>query len=100
MSDSAVDNRAPAGERITRLEIMAGQFQTFMETHDPEAMAQYRDLWGAIDGVRGSVDALRSDIMLAKGATRAAGIIATIMIVIVGAVWTLIQAVISHVPLK
>ncbi len=100
MPDSAVESRLPMGERITRLEMKVDQFLTFMEGHDPESMAQYRELWGAIDGLRASVDALRSDIMLAKGATRAAGVIATITIVIVGAVWTLIQAVISHVPLK
>jgi hypothetical protein len=73
---------------------------TWTEEHGPDEMARYREIWAAIDAVRGELVALRSDIMLAKGAVRASTVIAGIIVVVIGAGWTLIQTVAAHIPLK
>ena len=69
---------------------------TWTEEHGPDEMARYREIWTAVDAMRGELVALRSDIMLAKGAVRASGVIAGVIVVAIGGAWTLIQALVPH----
>jgi hypothetical protein len=67
-----------------------------VEERISDATARYRDIWTAVDAVRTDLVALRSDIMLAKGAVRASTVIAGAIVAIIGAAWTLIQTLVPH----
>jgi hypothetical protein len=87
-------------ERIASLEAKVDHILTFTEEHPPDEMVRFRELWGALDGLRVEVVALRSDLMLAKGAFRGAATLAGVGAVAIGALWAVIQAVIPHLPSK
>ena len=90
-------NRPAIGERIARLEAGMDHVVSWTEEHGPEEMARYKDIWIAIDAIRGELVALRSDIMLARGAVRASSVIAGAIVIVIGGVWTLIQTLAPHV---
>lgn len=85
------------GERIAGLEARLDHVISWTEEHGPDEMARYREIWSAVDAIRAELVALRSDIMLAKGAVRASTMFAGVLVVMIGAAWTLIQTLAPHI---
>ena len=65
------------GERIARIEASLERVVSWMESHGPSAMTHRKEIWDVIDALRADVAALRSDLMMAKGALRGTGAVAT-----------------------